>query len=186
MTNPDVPQEAEATALAEAGASNDAITQAVEGFATVADSNQLVADALLPPRPMGQTYPYCDDTPPSCDPPLPLPTLPVLPTGFDWVVELKEHRDSTNLTDHSNYDDYDWQGWFWEDGRPICGHRRAVVFLRQNGVILHQRSAQVEGLDDEFSFVSKVVETACEILNQHDLDRMGWAATNFPNPSGVS
>jgi hypothetical protein len=174
MTNPDVPQEAEVTALAEAGASNDAITQAAEGFATVADSDVELASSFTP-----QSDPYCG-TPPT------LPTLPVLPTGFDWVVELKEHRDSTNLTDHSNYDDYDWQGWFWEDGRPICGHRRAVVFLRQNGVILHQRSAQVEGLDDEFSFVSKVVETACEILNQHDLDRMGWAATNFPNPSGVS
>lgn len=116
-----------------------------------------------------------------------LPTMPTLPAGYDWVVELKEHRDSTNLTDHSHeYGDGYWGGWYWEDGRPIVGHKKAIIFLRQNHVILKQRSVQVEGLDTELDFVTKIVEEAEHLFSQHDFDRRGWLATDFPNPPGVS
>lgn len=108
-----------------------------------------------------------------------LPTLPVLPTGFDWRVELKEHPDSTNLTDHSHDEGYDYAGWFWEDGRPVCGHKLAVVYLRQNTVILKQRTVQVDGLDTELEFVTAVVGAAIHLFNQHDADRRGWLVSDF-------
>lgn len=157
MTNPDAPQDDKAEAFAEAGSSEDAIAGAAQGFATEFDAN----------GPFGVTFGA-------------LPTLPVLPTGFDWRVELKEHRDSTNLTDHSEYNGYDYSAWFWEDGRPICGHRHAIVFLRQNTVIIKQRTVQVEGLDTEFEFVTAVVEAANHLYGQHDADRRGWLVTDFP------
>lgn len=178
--NPDGAQDSEAETLAQLGASETAIDQAAQGYATAADASPLLADSIMESPDRGQVHPYADTLGT-------LPTLPTLPTGFDWVVELREHKDSTNLTDHGNDDnDYDWNGWFWEDGRPICGHRHAIIFLRQNRVVLKQRTVQVEGLDTEWAFVTKIVEEAQHVFNEHDFDRRSWAATEFPNPSDVS
>lgn len=170
MTNPDAPLDSTADALAEAGAPEDQIAGAAQGFATVFDAN----GPFGPPD--GTT----------------LPTLPSLPNGYDWRVVLRDHNDSNNLTDHGeDWTDYDWQGWYWEDGRPICGHRLAIVYLRQNTVVLHQRSVQVEGLDTEFEFVSAVVRAAERLYSDNDFNRNSWLSTDFaglqeastPNPT---
>lgn len=157
MTNPDAPLDKQAVELAQVGASEDAIAGATQGFATVFEADD-------PFCPAGTT----------------LPTLPELPTGFDWRVVLREHRDSTNLTDDGEYDDYAWQGWYWEDGRPICGHKKAIIFLRQNEVVLKQRTVEVEGLDTEFEFVTKIVDEAKHLFDEHDFDRRDWLAADFP------
>lgn len=160
MTNPDAPLDKTADALAEAGASEDQIAGAAQGFATVYDANG----------------PYGPPDGPT------LPTLPSLPDGYDWRVILRDHNDTNNLTDEGREwgDDYDYNGWYWEDGRPICGHRLAVVYLRQNTVVLHQRSVQVEGLDTEFEFVSAVVRAANHLYSGHDFNRNTWLTNDFP------
>lgn len=161
LTNPDAPLDNTAEALAETGAGEDQIAGAAQGFATVYDAD----------GPFG---------PP--DAPGTLPTLPSLPDGYDWRVILQEHRDTDNLTDNGSYDwsDYDWQGWYWEDGRPICGHKLAIVYLRQNTVVLHQRSVQVEGLDTEYEFVSAIVRAAERLYSDNDFNRNTWLTQDFP------
>lgn len=191
MTNPDAPLDNTAETLAEAGASEDQIAGAAQGFATVYDSDQLAADAAglthTSPQsnPYGDTASFGDSDDPDSDgddpPPGTLPTLPTLPTGYDWRVVLRDHRDTNNLTDHSDDGyDYDWNGWYWEDGRPICGHRKAIVYLRQNTVVLHQRSVQVEGLDTEYDFVSAIVCAAEHLYSENDFNRNTWLTNDFP------
>lgn len=179
--NPDPLQEKVAETLAQDGASEQEIGSAAEGLATVLDANVLAADAA------GFTQSYRPQGSPFSLPMATLPTLPTLPTGYDWVVELREGTGSTNLTDHSHDDyDYDFNGWFWEDGRPMCGHKVAIIFLRQNRVIVKRRTVQVEGLDTERAYVTRIVEEANRIFGGHDFDRLSWSATDFPNPSDVS
>lgn len=179
--NPDPLQEGVAEKLAQDGASQNEIASAAEGLATVLDADVLAADAAgysQGPRPQGSPF---------CPTPGTLPTMPTLPTGFDWVVELREGSGSTNLTDHSRDDwDYDWNGWFWEDGRPMVSHKVALIFLRQNHVIVKRKVVGVEGLDEEWEFVTKIVEEANRMFSSHDFDRLSWAASEFPNPSDVS
>lgn len=159
--NPDEPLDKTADALAETGATENQIDGATEGFATVFD-----ADGPFGP-PDGLT----------------LPTLPVLPTGYDWRIILREHDDSNNLTDRGE----EWDGrensfsaWYGEDGRRLFGHKFAIVFLRQNTVVLHQHRVQVEGLNTEFEFVSAIVRGAERLYSEHDFDRNTWLTTDFP------
>lgn len=161
MTNPDAPLDKTAEALAETGAPEDQIAGAAQGFATVYDAN----------GPYG---------PPDG---LTLPTLPELPEGYDWRVILREHDDSNNLTDRGE----DWDGyqnglsaWYAEDGHRLFGHKVAIIFLRQNTVVLHQHRVQVEGRNTEFEFVSAIVRGAERLYSEHDFSRNTWLATDFP------
>jgi hypothetical protein len=160
MTNPDAPLDKTADALAETGASEDQIAGAAQGFATVYDAN----------GPFG---------PPDG---LTLPVLPTLPTGYDWRVILRDHDDSNNLTDRGEeWDgrDYDYNGWYGEDGRRLFGHKVAVIYLRQNTVVLHQHQVQVAGCNTEFEFVSAVVRGAERLYGEHDFNRNTWLTTDF-------
>lgn len=162
MTSPDAPLDNTADALAETGATEDQIDGATEGFATVYDAN----------GPFG----------PPCSPDA-LPTLPELPDGYDWRVILRDHDDSNNLTDRGEeWDgrDYAYNGWYGEDGRRLFGHKFAIIYLRQNTVVLHQHRVQVEGLDTEFEFVSAIVRGAERLYSEHDFERNTWLTSDFP------
>lgn len=150
------PNEQQAEELAQAGATDTQIDQAAQGYATEYEADD-------PFEPQSTT----------------LPTLPALPEGFDWKVVLREHRDSTNLTDNGADAETYYHHWYWEDGRPIVGHKKAIIFLRQNGVILKQKTVDVEGLDTELEFVSRIVKEAEHLYSAHDADRRGWLAKDF-------
>ena len=62
--------------------------------------------------------------------------MPPLPEGFDWKVEFRVGKDATDRSDHAKY-----TGFYWGDDRFLDQDKglKAVIFLRQNGVILLRR-----------------------------------------------
>lgn len=102
--------------------------------------------------------------------------MPPLPEGFDWKVEFRVGKDTTDRSDHAKY-----TGFYWGDDRFLDQDKglKAVIFLRQNGVILLTKEVNAHGLDTEEEFTAAIEAKAAEMFSAKDFNRTQWLQHDF-------